>query len=289
MLDQLAGVISRHSGGRWAPTAVPRLSLITVDDLGESEDLRLPPMICFAAAGAHRTVAGDRSRLTAGGQMLLNPLEVPVTGVARTPYRAAVLHLDPAVLAGPLRGPGGTAAPGRTAAAGQMLAPIPPEVAAALTRWAGLLDHPAGIRRHAAEIEAEILGHLLTGAFGPTLRQFADADSGLSRLGDAAGGIHARFDQPLRIDAIAAAARMSVATLHRQFKAATGMSPIRFQKQLRLQEARRLLLAGAGNAACVAAAVGYSSAAQFNREYRRAYGLPPGQDVARVRQRLAFF
>ena len=80
---------------------------------------------------------------------------------------------------------------------------------------------------------------------------------------------------------------MSPASLHRHFKAATGMSPLRFQKHLRMQEARRLLVAGDATAAQVAQAVGYVSATQFNREYRRAYGLPPGQDAAQLRTRLA--
>ena len=288
MLDRLAAAITRHSGLLWAPAAVPRLGLITADEPGVRTDVLYEPMVCFAADGAQRTTAGDRAWLTSRGQMFLNALAVPVTvRPERTPYRAAVLHLDPAVLAGLPPDPAGPRE--LPVSAGQVLAPITAELADAVTRWAGLLDHPAGVGLLAPRIETEILHRLLTGPLGPALRQFAAPDSSLSRVRAATGWIRARFDQPLRIDDIAAVARMSVPTLHRRFKAATGMSPIRFQKQLRLQEARRLLLAGAGNAAHVAGEVGYSSASQFNREYRRVYGLPPGRDVARVRQRLAFF
>lgn len=287
MFDELTAAIARHRDGLWTRTVVPRLSLISADEAGESAELLYEPMICFATEGAKRTVAGDRTWLTTKGHMFLNSLEVPVTaGLAQVPYRSVILHLDPAVLAGllleleeaepqPLSTPGG-----------QVLAPITPELADALTRWVRLLDHPADIRLLGARIETEILYRLLTSPLGPVLRQFAIADSSLSRIRDAAGWILAHYDQPLRIEAIAAAAHMSVATLHRQFKAATGMSPIRFQKHLRLQEARRLLLTGAGSAAHVATTVGYASPSQFNREYRRAYGLPPAQDVTRLRHRM---
>ncbi|GAA4737198.1 AraC family transcriptional regulator [Phytohabitans rumicis] len=287
MLDQLAAAVTRHSDALWTSTAVPRLSLISVDELGGNAELLYEPMICFAADGAKRTTAGDRTWLTSRGHMFLNSLEVPVTAtLEQTPYRSAVLHLDPALLADLLLELDETDLHALPTPGGQVAAPITPELTNALTRWVRLLDTPADIKLLAARIETEILYRLLNSPLGPVLRQFAIADSSLSRIRAAAGWIRANYDQPLRIDAIAAAARMSVATLHRQFKAATGMSPIRFQKQLRLQEARRLLLAGTNSAAHVASTVGYASPSQFNREYRRTYGLPPAQDVTRLRHRL---
>jgi AraC-like DNA-binding protein len=102
----------------------------------------------------------------------------------------------------------------------------------------------------------------------------------------AAGWIREQYARPLSIDAIAARAHMSPATLHRHFKRATGMSPLQYQKVLRLQEARRLLIAGELTAAVVGETVGYASATQFSREYRRAYGAPPAQDATRLREQL---
>ncbi|MFD5537291.1 helix-turn-helix domain-containing protein [Streptomyces sp. NPDC127079] len=131
------------------------------------------------------------------------------------------------------------------------------------------------MRPLAGRIESEILYRLLRGPLGPVLRQWSPADTATTRVREVARWICARYTEPLSIDAIAAAAHMSRASLHRHFKAATGMSPLKYQKNLRLQEARRRLVAGDTTAAQIAQAVGYVSATQFNREYRSAYGLPP--------------
>lgn len=161
-----------------------------------------------------------------------------------------------------------------------------PELVDAVTRWVQLLDTPEDIRPLATRIESEILYRLLRSSLGPVLRQWSPTDSATTRVREVARWICAHYTEPLSIDAIAAAAHMSPASLHRHFKAATGMSPLRYQKHLRLQEARRRLVAGDATAAQIAHAVGYVSATQFNREYRSTYGLPPGQDAARLRTRL---
>jgi transcriptional regulator GlxA family with amidase domain len=168
-----------------------------------------------------------------------------------------------------------------------MVAPVPAPLIDALTRWVGLLDTPGDIPALAARTEAEIVYRLLQTPLAPSLRHFAVTDSAHARIRAAIGWIRAHYNEPVRIEHLAAIAHVSAATLHRQFKAATGMSPIRFQEQVRLQEARRLLVAGTTTAAEVARAVGYASPTQFNREYRRAYGLPPVRDAALLRQRLA--
>ncbi|MFD8717824.1 helix-turn-helix domain-containing protein [Streptomyces sp. NPDC059629] len=162
-----------------------------------------------------------------------------------------------------------------------------PELVDTVTRWVQLLDAPEDIRPLAGRIESEILYRLLRGPLGPILRQWSPADTATTRVREVARWICARYTEPLSIDAIAAAAHMSPASLHRHFKAATGMSPLKYQKNLRLQEARRRLVAGDATAAQIAQAVGYVSATQFNREYRSAYGLPPARDAAQLRTRLA--
>lgn len=287
MLDQLAATIARHSDGWWSDTAVPRLTLVALDELINPCDLLYEPMICFIADGAKRTIAGDRSWLTGRGEMFLNSLILPVIATfERVPYRSVVLRLDGGALADLLLELDGTDPRMLPDPGGQIAAPMTPELIDAVTRWVGLLDTPGDIRPLAGRIEDEILYRLLGSPLGPILRQFALADSGAARVRAAAAWICEHYTEPLSIDMIAAVAHMSTATLHRQFKAATGMSPLRFQKQLRLQEARRQLVAGNTTAALIAEAVGYVSATQFNREYRRAYGLPPAQDAARLRSQL---
>ncbi|NGO12333.1 AraC family transcriptional regulator [Streptomyces sp. HC44] len=291
MLDELAAAIARHGDDWWSDTAVPRLRLVRLDEPITPIDLLYEPMICFIVHGSKSSVAGDRSWTTGSGEMLFNSLVLPVTSTfERLPYRSAVLRIDgtmladllleldgtdPVTLTGPEPEPGG-----------QITAPMTPEIVDAVTRWVRLLDSPDDIRPLANRIEGEILYRLLGSPLGPVLRHFTLADTAAARVRTAARWICEHYTEPLVIEKIAAVAHMSPATLHRHFKSATGMSPLRFQKHLRLQEARRRLLAGDTTAAVVAEAVGYASATQFNREYRRAYGLPPGQDAARLRDRL---
>ncbi|MFE9643931.1 AraC family transcriptional regulator N-terminal domain-containing protein [Streptomyces sp. NPDC006365] len=289
MLDELASAIARHGSDMWSDTAVPRLRLVTLDEPVIPVDVLYEPMICFIVDGSKSSVAGDRSWRAGSGEIYFNSLVLPVTATfERLPYRSAVLRLDGPTLADllleldgmdpvPLTEP----EPG-----GRITAPMTPEILDAVTRWVRLLDTPDDIRPLAARIEGEILYRLLGSPLGPLLRHFTLADTPAARVRTAARWICEHYTEPLSIEKIAAVAHMSPATLHRHFKSATGMSPLRFQKHLRLQEARRRLLAGDTTAALVAEAVGYVSATQFNREYRRAYGLPPAQDAARLRGRL---
>ncbi|MFK0281382.1 helix-turn-helix domain-containing protein [Streptomyces sp. NPDC090499] len=219
--------------------------------------------------------------------MLLTTIDLPVTAaLEQVPYRSASLHLDGEPLTELLLELDETGQSAPSVPAAQVAAPMPPELADAVSRWVELLDTPEDIRPLAARIETEILYRLLRSSLGPVLRQWSLADSTATRVREVARWIRARFTEPLGIDEIAAVAHMSPAGLHRHFKAATGMSPLRYQKHLRLQEARRRLLASDASAAQIAQAVGYVSPTQFNREYRAAYGLPPVQDAARLRARL---
>ncbi|WP_316777272.1 AraC family transcriptional regulator [Streptomyces sasae] len=287
MLDRLVAAIDRHSERPGSGTAVPRLSLASVDEPVEPAHILYEPMICFVAAGTKRTTAGELVRVARPGEMLLTTIDLPVTAdLEQVPYRSASLHLDGEPLTELLVELDETVRTAPSATSAQVAAPMPPELADAVARWVELLDAPDDIRPLAGRIESEILYRLLRSSLGPVLRQWSLADSTATRVREVARWIRARYAEPLSIDEIAAVAHMSAAGLHRHFKAATGMSPLRYQKHLRLQEARRRLVAGDATAAQIAQAVGYVSATQFNREYRTAYGLPPVQDAARLRARL---
>ncbi|MCD7440904.1 AraC family transcriptional regulator [Streptomyces lincolnensis] len=287
MVDRLARAVERHCEGLWSETAVPRLSLVSLDEFIEPTELMYEPMICFIARGSKRTAVGERSWFTPRGEMALITLDMPVTAAfEEVPYRAAVMRLDSRALAAVQLELEETGPPSPPAVSAAVTAAMAPELVDAVARWVELLDTPADIRPLASRIESEILYRLLRGPLGPVLSHWSVADSAASRIRSTARWICEHYTEPLGIDQIAEVARMSPATLHRHFKAATGMSPLKFQKRLRLQEARRRLFTGGTTAAQVAQAVGYVSATQFNREYRGAYGLPPGQDAARLRTRL---
>jgi AraC-like DNA-binding protein len=151
-------------------------------------------------------------------------------------------------------------------------------------RLARLLDTPADIPVLAPIIERELLYRLLTGHLGSRLRQAAASGSHSHRIVRAIDWLKTNLDQPLSIERLASLSNMSRSSLHHHFKALTAMTPLQYQKQLRLQEARRLMLVSDTDAASAAHHVGYESPSQFNREYRRMFGIPPGRDVAQFRQ-----
>ncbi|SFS99504.1 AraC family transcriptional regulator [Saccharopolyspora flava] len=284
MLDDLEAAITRHIA---AEPAVPRLALAVVDEPVVPFDVLYEPLVCFTANGSKSGVAGERSWTVGRGEMFLNSLVMPVTATFdELPYRAAVLSLDGGMLAD-LVLELDLSEPARTTPGGQITAPMTPDITDAVTRWVRLLDTPEHIGPLAHRVETEILYRLLVSPLGPMLRDLTLTDTAAARVRTAARWISAHFTEPLTVEAIAAVAHMSTASLYRHFKTATGMSPLNFQKHLRLQEARRRLLADDTTAAQVAEAVGYVSPTQFNREYRRAYGLPPAQDAARLRGELA--
>jgi transcriptional regulator GlxA family with amidase domain len=146
-----------------------------------------------------------------------------------------------------------------------------------------LTRHPEDIPALAPAYEREILYRVLQGPLGWMLSDIATPDSALSRIGKAIRWIRHDFALPVRVEALAERAAMSSSAFHRHFKAATALSPLQYQKRLRLLQARKLLMGGSGNVTSVALEVGYESPTQFSREYARAFGLPPTQDAARIR------
>lgn len=275
-MDHLAALVERHSTGFGSRTAIPRQTLVALDEARPVLDVVYAPMICFVVGGSKRSFMGERTWEVRAGDMFLNSVTVPVTARFETlPYRSVVLHLEHQQLIGVL-----DEAEEDESAEVRSTARTTPEIADALTRWVNLLETPRDIRALAGRFEQEILYRLLTSPLGPALRQWSRSDTAAARIRQAAAWITEHFAEPMAVEDLAARAVMSPASLHRHFRSATGMTPLQFQKRLRLQEARRLMLNGEGTAAQTAQAVGYASANQFNREYRRFYGLPPRQDTA---------
>jgi AraC-like DNA-binding protein len=132
-------------------------------------------------------------------------------------------------------------------------------------------------------LERELLWRLLTGPLGESVRQIGMTDSSLTYVSRAVRRISEHYEEPFRVEDLAGSCGMSTSAFHRAFHAVTALSPIQFQKQIRLQKSRLLLLTGADDVAGVGYRVGYDSASQFSREYRRQFGLPPGRDAARLR------
>ncbi|WP_235333938.1 AraC family transcriptional regulator [Aquabacterium sp. NJ1] len=163
------------------------------------------------------------------------------------------------------------------------LAPVSTPLLDATVRLLRLLDEPQDVPVLAPLLQREVFYRVLTGPLGPRLRALAQSDSQTRRIARAIELLRQRYDQPLRVDELAAVAHMSASTLHLHFKQLTALSPLQYQKHLRLHHARRLMLAEGLDAARAAVQVGYESPSQFSREYRRLFGSPPRADVTRVR------
>ena len=163
------------------------------------------------------------------------------------------------------------------------MADASPELLDAAVRMLRLLDRPDDRDILAPMIERELLWRLLIGPLGESVRQIGLTDSTLTHVSRAVRWITEHYSKPFRVEELARSCGMSTSAFHRSFQAVTALSPIQFQKQIRLQKSRLLLLTGVDDVATVGYRVGYDSASQFSREYRRQFGLPPGRDAARLR------
>ncbi|HYP30984.1 MAG TPA: AraC family transcriptional regulator [Burkholderiaceae bacterium] len=246
------------------------------------------PSLGLVVQGAKRTIVGDRVFEYGEGDFVVTSVDLPIASrivraSADRPYLACGLDLDPAAIASLLlETPGVDDLVATPCGMGVHAAPV--ELQEAMVRLLRLLAAPRDAPVLRPLIEREILWRLLCGPQGGRVRQIGLADSRLAQVKHAIRHIRQHYAEALSIGQLAGVAAMSESSFHRHFRAVTAMTPIQFQKQIRLQEARARLLADADDVAAVGYAVGYDSASQFSREYSRLFGAPPGRDVARLRQ-----
>ncbi|GII32951.1 AraC family transcriptional regulator [Planotetraspora mira] len=291
VLAELQELIARHSASGSRCKEFNGVELTVSSAPTEPLECMAGAAFAVIAQGAKRVVLNGSVFDYHAGQYLVVSVDLPLTAYitqasADEPFSAFALTLKPAAIATLL-----------LETASQERAPSPPPGIAvsdapfvlldAVVRLLRLFDHPADARVLGPGAEREILWRLITGAQGAMIRQIGLADSRLSQIGRAIQWIRQNYDATLRIDEMAQLARMSVTSFHRHFRAVTTMTPIQYQKQIRLQEARFLLMERPRDVAGVGFAVGYDSPSQFSREYRRQFGLSPGQDATRRKNEAA--
>jgi AraC-like DNA-binding protein len=246
------------------------------------------------AQGSKRLGIGDRVYDYGPGQYFVASVDLPITGhytraSADEPALGFGLVLEPSAIASVVldtaAGSGEPPLQPRPASAPPALgvAAASPELLDAVVRMVRLLESPADRAILAPMIEREILWRLITGPLSQTVHQAGLADSSLTYVSRAVRWITENYDTPFRVEELARSCGMSVSAFHRAFRAVTALSPIQFQKQIRLQKSRLLLIGGTDDVATVGFRVGYENVSQFSREYRRQFGLPPGRDAARLR------
>jgi AraC-like DNA-binding protein len=284
-LSPLRDLVARHARGDRTESAVTGLTLLRATDPSPAVSGVLEPRLCIVLQGAKQvTINGETYRYDPASYFVAS-VALPASGCvseasADAPYLAVSMAVDRAAIGALLDElPDQLPASPRGFAVNTVTAPL----LGALHRLLELLDMPQDIPALAQARHRELLYRLLQNDDGQ-LREIAREDSRLSRIHRAIGWLRAHYDETIRIDELADLAGMSRASFHRHFKAATSMSPLQFQKTLRLQEARRLLR-DASSAQMSAHRVGYESASQFSRDYARLFGLPPARDAARLRGR----
>lgn len=286
VLENLRALVLRHAADRQTSTGIPRVAIVKGTAATELLTGIYEPMLCLVLQGAKCVMIGDEILYYDTGRYFISSVEVPATGrvvdaTPAKPYLAISLTFDPAVIASLLLElPAVERAP---PSRGFAVSLATDDLVDAWSRMMILMDRPREIAVLAPMVEREIVFRLLQGPQGPMLRQVAIADSRLSQIRRALSCIRSNYAQSLSVADLAKVSGMSVTVFHRHFKAITAMTPIQYQKQFRLYEARRRLFAAPGNTAGAAFAVGYESASQFSRDYARLFGVPPGRDIRRLR------
>jgi len=296
-LDTMAGQLSafRKSIARLTgkedgtETIVPGLTLYRKSEPTQPYSGMYPPCICLAVQGAKRAVLGGDEYIYDAENYLITPINLPtivqiLEASPEKPYLGLVLDLDLRTLA-ELMVDSALPAP-QTQQQGHAMATgrLTPELLDAFKRLVDLIDSPGDIPILAPIIKREIFYRLLVGEQKMRLRQMATAGSQGNRIAQAIDWLKENFTQPLRVDDLAAKVNMSTSTFHHHFRALTAMSPLQYQKWLRLNEARRLMLSENEDAAAAAFQVGYESPSQFSREYSRLFGNSPLRDITNLRQ-----
>ncbi len=289
LLAVLSGIIDRHAVGNGiTDSAIPGLSLIRADAPTMPMPVVYQPTLCLVAQGRKQVALNTRTYVYDAEKYLIASVELPLMGSvieasAEQPYLCLCVDLDLAQLSDlalrhPMPGDDNELSP-----EGIALTETTPALLGATVRLAALLDTPGDIEALAPLVMREILYRLLTGPGNRTVRHMAQSNSRLSQIARAIRWIREHYTEACKIDEVAEIACMSRSTFHVHFKAITSMSPLEFRTQLRLHEARRLMLADAVDASSAGFRVGYDSPSQFSRDYAHMFGAPPARDVARLR------
>ena len=286
-LAELAARIARLTPGDGIhPTAIAPLSLVRISAPTACTPTVYEPRLCIVAQGSKVATLDGQTYHYNPLNYLVVSVTLPVFGqvveaTPEQPYLCLRLDIDPDEVATLMVDAAGQAA--ASVDPGLYAARVTTPLMDAVLRLMRLLDTPQDLQVLAPMAQREILYRVLTGDLGHRLRALAVSDSRSSRISRAVATLRQRYLQPLSIDDLARTVHMSTSSFHHQFKAVTTMSPLQFQKHLRLHEARRLMMNGGMEAMMAARHVGYESPSQFSREYKRLFGAPPRSEAVRAR------
>ena len=289
-LEALGKSIARWTDkGGLLVTAISALSLARRDAPTEPTSYMYQPSICVIAQGAKRVLLGDDTYVLDVHHFLITSVDLPtvvqiIKASREKPYLGLILKLDRREISQLMVDSNLPPPRAQQSSRGMAIGEVTLPLLIAFQRLIDLLAAPQDIPILAPIIQREIMYRLLVGDQGARLRQIASAGSQSHQIAQAIDWLKSHYTLPLRIEDLAAQVHMSPSTFHHHFRALTAMSPLQYQKWLRLNEARRLMLTERLEAATAAFQVGYESPSQFSREYRRVFGAPPLRDITSLRQ-----
>lgn len=288
---ELAALITRHTDSQ--KTGIQKTAIAQLDFMRESFVSTAlcgvcEPLLAAVVQGKKAAMLGEETYHYAAAQYLVVSVNLPLSGfvVEATPdrpYLGFKVNLDPRQLCDMIAQIDTETFAGKNSVRGLFVSNADGSLLDCALRLIRLLDTPQDIPILAPLIIREIYYRLLIGEQGEAVRQIATSGSHMHRIAEVIEQIKSNFAQPMRVEELARQVSMSSSSFHHHFKAVTSMSPLQYQKQLRLLEARRLMLAENSDAAHAAYQVGYESTSQFSREYSRMFGAPPIKDIARLR------
>jgi AraC-like DNA-binding protein len=272
-------------------TAIDGLHLVRYEECVRSFPALAQPALCILAQGSKEVCLGDERYIYDPLNFMVVSVAMPISGrlleaTPETPSLSIRLDIDPADINTLIADAGPMGVPSRPSQRGLYVEQMDNGLLDAVLRLVRLLEAPKDIAMLAPLVRREILYRLLRGQQGHRLYELAVGHSQTHRVSRAIAWINQHFQQGLRIEDLAREVNLSVSTLHHRFKAVTSMSPLQYQKQLRLQEARRLMLNESLDASEAGYRVGYESPSQFSREYSRHFGAPPLRDLTRLRMSI---
>ena len=288
--QELATLVSRHIGSRGNGTYKTDISQLKIQKCSTPASLRSvwKPVLGIVVQGKKEVFLGKEIYCYSAGQYLVVSVDLPLSGfvleaTVDKPYLGFMLSLDPVQLCDMITEIRSNAPRAKDSLRGLFVSTADAPLLDCAIRLVKLLDTPQDIPMLAPIITREIYYRLLIGEQAEVVRQIATPGSNMQRIAEVITLIKTNFIQQMRVDDLARQASMSPSSFYHHFKAVTSMSPLQYQKQLRLLEARRLMLAENVDAASAAYQVGYESRSQFSREYSRLFGAPPIKDIERLR------
>jgi AraC-like DNA-binding protein len=296
MFEELVRAVRRHTdtqaGESPFATAIQGLTILRSDQEKQPNHLIFKPALCLVVQGGKWTMFGDKRFDYRAGQALIVNVEMPavsrvVEASPGEPFLGLVIEFDLAVLREVVERLDAPPQASGDLGRGVLVADFDGPLADCALRMVRLLDTPKAIPVLYPGIMREISYWLLTSPCAGEVVKMTLANSHIQPVISAIHILRKRFAEPVRIDELASAARMSPSAFHRQFKAITSMTPLQYQKRLRLLEARRLMVSDEANVETAAFQVGYESPSQFSREYSRMFGVPPRRDVDSLRHAAA--